>query len=243
MTNKNFITWNRFAAIHMTVSGYAVGIFLERNDGKFKTIELIDITESDRVSALGVYKILEESSKVEYISRQEVVEVWVKTGGYEYNQPKGEWVQKVAEEFGSSTQILLNPECDEILTQLNPIVQNRVGMVGLGIAINDNILTFAPNLEKEVKKKISEVVSEIEIETNPYISVLLMGVGYPNRQRAFNTRNITSFGGDVRYRLRTDDDPEYIPDNGAPHCQSPAYSNPNASYFNGEMGRMMGRRF
>ncbi len=71
-----------------------------------------------------------------------MIEVWVKTGGYEYNEPKGEWVQKVAEEFGSSTQILLNPECDEILTQLNPIFQKRVGMVGLGIAINEHYRTL-----------------------------------------------------------------------------------------------------
>jgi hypothetical protein len=246
MTNKNLITWDRFAAIHMTVSGYAVGIFLKRDDGKYKTIELINITESGRVSTLGVCKILEEYSKVEYISRQEIIQKWVPFRGDD-GRTDEKLVDKVSEEFGSGTQILLNPECDKMLAQLQPIVQNRVGMVDLGISINDNLLIFAPSLEKEVRRKISDVTSEVEIETNPYISVLLMGVGYLNRQSAFNTRNITSFGGDVRTRLRTDDDPEYVRDNerrDTGYAHSPrVYSNPNASYFNGEMGRLMGRRF
>jgi hypothetical protein len=217
MTKENLIVWNRFTTIHMNVSGYAVGVFLERDDGKRRTIELMDITESDKVSALGVCKVLEESSKIEYMSRQEIVEEWVKTGGYEHNQPKGEWVQKVHEryeEYDPNEQynlILVNPECNTKFSKFNQYIQKRCGMLDLGISINDNLLTFAPSLEKEVKRKISEVVSEVEIETNPYISVLLMAVGHLNRQSAFNTRNIGTFGGKVCVRPRTQDDPEYIP--------------------------------
>jgi hypothetical protein len=215
-----------------------VGIFLERDDGKSKTIELIDITESDRVSALGVGKILDKYSQIEYIDRQEVYETWVKTGG------KEERVQKVSEERSSGTYILLNPECDKILSELNPIAQSRVGLLDLAVAINDNILSFPPSLEKEVKQKISEVTSEFQIETNPYISVLLMGVGYLNREIVFNTRNIGRVGGEVFTRLRTDADPEYIPANDRSWSTStPAYSNPNSAYFNAEMARTIGRRF
>jgi hypothetical protein len=202
MSNQNLTTWDRFAAIYLTPSGYAIALFVMREDRLGKTIELIDINESSRVSTNDICKKLGEYSRAEYMFRQEVLE----TGVLELSRNRISPVlinggDTIAKEIGRNYPVMK---------------QDRAGFVDLASNINDGILRIDPGLEKEVKRQIAAVGSEDEIDSNPYVSAILMGIGYLGWEPEFNTRNIKSFsrvsrGGD-RVRPRTNDDPEYIPD-------------------------------
>jgi hypothetical protein len=198
MSNQNLTTWDRFAAIYLTPSGYAIALFIKREDRARKTLELIDIKESSRVSTNDICKKLGEYSTIEYMFRQEVVE----TGVIELS-------------INGISPILINGG-DTIAKEIGrnyPVMkQDRAGLVDLASSINDGILTIEPSLDKEVKRKIAAVGSEDEIDSNQYVSAILMGVGYLSWVPGLNLRNIGICGGGKdNTRPRTDDDPEYIP--------------------------------
>jgi hypothetical protein len=197
MSNDNLITWDRFSAIYLTPSGYAIALFVKREDRLGKTIELIDITESSRVSTNDICEKLQEYSTIEYMHRQEVVE------------------NGVLEDMTSRISPILISGGDTIAKEVgrkySVMSQDRAGLVDLASSINDGILTIEPSLDKEVKRKIAAVGSEDEIDSNPYVSAILMGVKFLQWVPEFNLRNIGRGGGSDRVRPRTDDDPEYIP--------------------------------
>jgi hypothetical protein len=195
MSNDNLITWDRFAAIYLTPSGYAIALFVMREDRIGKTIKLVDITESSRVSTNDICKKLGEYSRAEYMFRQEVVE----TGVIELSR-------------NGISPVLINGGdtiAKEIGRKYSVMSQDRAGLVDLASSINDGILTIEPSLDKEVKRKIAAVGSEDEIDSNKYVSAILMGVGYLSWIPGLNLRNVCRDSD--RVRPRTDDDPEYIP--------------------------------
>jgi hypothetical protein len=198
MSNDNLITWDRFAAIYLTPSGYAIALFVKREDRLRKTIELIDITESSRVSTNDICKKLGEYSRAEYMFRQEVVE----TGVIELSR---NGISPVLISGGDTI-------AKEVGQKYSVMKQDRAGLVDLASSINDGILTIDPSFDKEVKRKIASVGSEDEIDSNQYVSAILMGAGYLSWVPGLNLRNIGSCGGgEDNTRPRTDDDPEYIP--------------------------------